>query len=35
MNMEKNSTVVKMEGDPAYHVMQRDDSHRNEDDYYN
>ena len=26
MNMENNSAVVKIQGDPAYHTMQMDDA---------
>ena len=30
MNMENNSAVVKIKGDPAYHTIQIDDTHRDE-----
>ena len=33
MNMENNSAVVKIQGDPAYHTVQIDDTHRDEYDY--
>ena len=34
MEMENNSTDAKMQCDPAYQIMQKDDSRTDEDDYY-
>ena len=34
INMENNSVNVKLQNNPAYYIMQKDDSHRDEDDYY-
>ena len=34
MEIENNLADVKMQGDPAYQIFQREDSRRDEDDYY-
>ena len=34
MEMENNLADVKTQNDPAYQIFQREDSRRDEDDYY-
>ena len=34
MEMENNLADAKMQGDPAYQILQKDDSCKDEDDYY-